>query len=110
MASDWKDFAVLLSLALIVVGTVALVSAAHTFTIIKGKVIGKGETIVDSHGKVYTTKTISVRIENQDRVFNIQEGSVVRYAVSDDDAELVEIGSDIELFVSSYRDRVRILN
>ena len=43
-------------------------------------------------------QTISVLIENEGLVFKIEQGIVVKYAISDDD-HLIDVGSEVELFV-----------
>jgi hypothetical protein len=107
---DWKDFAVMLCVLLIVVGAGALAVAAQTFTIIRGKVMEKGVAKLDlGDGTSYSTQTLSVLIENDDRVFRIERGTVVKYAVSDSDAQRVDIGSDVELLVSYYSNVARVI-
>ena len=94
---DWKDFAVILCALLIVIGAGALSVAAQTFTIVRGKVMEKGVASYDlGDGRSYTTQTLSVLIENDDRVFRIERGTVVKYAVSDGDAQRVDVGSNVD--------------
>ncbi|MGI0048346.1 MAG: hypothetical protein ACREAW_02300, partial [Nitrososphaera sp.] len=57
----------------------------------------------------YTTQTISVEIENDDRVFRIERGTVVKYAVSEGDAQLVNVGSEVELLISSHNNVARVV-
>jgi hypothetical protein len=58
----------------------------------------------------YFTQTISVLIKNDDRVlFRIERGSVVKYAISDSEAQLVQVGSDVELLISSYSSVARVI-
>jgi hypothetical protein len=107
---DWKDFAVVLCVLMVVVGAVALASAAQTFTIVRGKVVEKGTATLDlDDGTPYATPTISVRLENDDRVFRIERGMVVEYAVSEDDARLVSVGSHVEMLVSSHSNVARVV-
>ena len=107
---DWKDFTVVLCVALVVLGAGALAVAVQTSTIVKGKVLEKGAATMDlGSGNSHSTQTISVLIENDDRVFRIERGTVVKYAVSDGDAVLVEVGSHVELLVSSYSRVARVI-
>lgn len=107
---DWKDFAVVLCVLLVVLGAGALAVAAQTFTIVRGKVLEKGTASLDlPDGSSYSTQTISVLIENDDRVFRIERGTVVKYAVSDGDARLVDVGSEVELLISSYSSAARVI-
>lgn len=100
---DWKDFAVLLCVVLVVVGAGALAVAAQTSTIVRGKVLEKGVASLNlDDDSSYSTYTISVLIENDDRVYRIERWTVVKYAVSEADAQLVDVGSEVELLVSSY--------
>lgn len=108
---DWKDFAIVLCVLLVVLGAVALAVAAQTFTIVRGKVLEKGAALLDlPDGSSYSTQTISVLIENDDRVFRIERGTVVKYAVSEDDAQLVDVGSKVELLISSYSSVARVVD
>ena len=107
---DWKDLTVVLCAMLVVVGSGALAVAAQTFTIVTGKVLEKGIGSLDSGpGSSYSTQTISVLIENDDRVYRIERGTVVKYAVSDGDALLVDVGSEVELLISSYSSLARVI-
>jgi hypothetical protein len=107
---DWKDFAVVLCALLVVLGASALAVAAQTFTIVRGKVLEKGTASLGlPDGSSYTTQTISVEIENDDRVFRIEKGTVVKYAVSEGDAQLVNVGSEVELLLSSYSSVARVV-
>lgn len=108
--SDWRDLAIVLCLALVLLGAVALVSAAQTFTVIKGKVLEKGTAVQNFGSKPVPTQTISVLIENNDRVFRIERGSVVKYAISDGDAGRVDIGSEVKLLISSYNSKARLIS
>ena len=108
---DWKDFAVILCTLLIVVGAGALAVAAQTFTIVKGKVLEKGVAEFDlGDGRSYSTQTLSVLIENDDRVFRIERGTVVKYAISDSDAQLIDVGSKVKLLISSYSNMARMIS
>ena len=107
---NWKDFAALLCAVLVVLGAVALAVAAQMFTIVRGKVLEKGAAPLDlPDGTSHSVQTISVLIENDDRVFRIERGTVVKYAVSDSDAQLVNVGSEVELFVSTYSRVARVI-
>ena len=107
---DWKDFTAMLCALLIVVGAGALAIAAQTFTIVRGKVLEKGIAELDlGDDNPYSVQTLSVLIENDDRVFRIERGTVVKYAISDSDAQLVDVGSDVELLVSSYSSVARLI-
>jgi len=88
----------------------SLVTAAQNFVIVKGKVVSTGAALIDSDGGNFETRTVTVIIENNDRVFRIQRGTAVEYAVSDNDAARVETGSEIELLISSHKSQARILN
>jgi hypothetical protein len=103
---DWKDFAVVLCVLLVVVGAGALAVASQTFTIVKGRVLEKGVANLGGN----PVQTISIVIENDDRVFKIKRGTLVKYAISDADAGLVQVGSEIELWVSSYSSKARVLS
>jgi hypothetical protein len=108
---DWKDFAVVLCVLLVVLGTGALTVAAQAFTIVNGKVLEKSSATIDlPDGSSYSTQTISVLIENDDRVFRIERGTVVKYAVSDSDAQLVDVGSDVELLISTHSRVARVIS
>lgn len=106
---DWKDFAVVLCALLVVVGVGALAAAAQTFTIVRGKVLEKGIATVERDSGSYNTPTLSVLLENDDRVFRIERGTVVKYAVSEDDIQLVDIGSNVELLITSHNHLARII-
>lgn len=107
---DWKDFTVVLCAVLVVVGAGALAVAAQTSTIVRGKVLEKGVASLDlGAGSSYSTQTISVLIENDDRVFRIERGTVVKYAVTDSDALLVDVGSEVELLITSYNRVARVI-
>lgn len=106
----WLDFASILCVSLTVLGAAALISAGQTFTIVRGKVVSTGSAfIVTEDGKV-PTKTISLIIENADRVFRIQPGSIVEYAVSDEDASRVQPGSEVRLLISVHQSRAKLIS
>lgn len=107
--ADWRDFTVLFCMSLVVLGAIALSFSAQTFSIIKGRVVEKGVGVIESDGKPVVTNTISVLIENDDRVFDIKRGTVVKYPVSEQDVQAVEIGSEVELFVSSFKATAKLL-
>jgi hypothetical protein len=107
---DWKDFTVVLCVILVIVGAGALAVAAQTYTIVRGKVLEKGVASLDlDAGILLSTQTISVLIENDDRVYRIDRGSVVKYAVSDSDARQVDVGSEVELLISTYSKMARVI-
>ncbi|MEW6604350.1 MAG: hypothetical protein AB1351_06630 [Thermoproteota archaeon] len=107
---DWKDFVALFCALLVVIGASALASAAQTFTIVRGKVLEKGIATLDlGDGKSYTTPTVSVLLENNDRVFRIEQGTVVKYAVSEIDAQRVDVGSSVEMLVSTHHHLARVV-
>lgn len=106
---DWKDFAVVLCALIVVVGAGALAAAAQTFTIVRGKVLEKGIATVERDGGSPNTPTVSVLLKNDDRVFRIDRGTVVKYAVSEDDVQQVDIGSDVELLITSRSHLARII-
>jgi hypothetical protein len=86
---------------LVVVGAAALVVASQTFTIVRGKVLEKGVATVDTgDGKPYTVSTVSVLLQNDDRVFQIERGTVVKYAISESDSTHIDIGSNVELLIT----------
>jgi hypothetical protein len=100
----------MLSILMIIVGAGSLAVAAQAFTVVRGKVTEKGVASYDfGDGRSYTTQTVSVLIENNDRVFRIERGTVVKYALSDSDALRVDVGSDIELLVTSYHKVARVI-
>ncbi len=107
---DWKDFTVVLCAALVVLGAVALSVSAQTFSIVEGQVVEKGVGVLQFGGKPRLTNTISVFIEDDDRVFNIKRGTIVEYPVSEADAQALQVGARVELLVSSYTATVRILH
>ncbi|HEU4984936.1 MAG TPA: hypothetical protein VFT58_04800 [Nitrososphaera sp.] len=107
---DWKDLTVVLCAGLIVLGAVALAASAQTFSIVKGQIVEKGVGVLGLGQKRTLTNTISVLIEDDDRVFDIKHGTVVKYPVSESDARALQIGSRVELFISSYGSAVRILS
>lgn len=107
---DWKDFATLFCAMMVVIGACALASAAQTFTIIRGKVLEKGIATLDlGDGRSYATPTVSVLLENDDRVFRIERGTVVKYAVSEIDAQRVDVGSSVEMLVSTHHPMARVV-
>ena len=107
---DWKDFAVILCALLVVLGAGALAFAAHNSTIVRGKVLEKGVATIDlGGGTSYVTPTVSILLENDDRVFRIEQGTVVKYAVSEGDARLVDVGSSVELLISSHNHLARVV-
>jgi len=110
MLVDWKDFLSLFCLAMTVLAVAALVTAAQNFVIVRGRVVSTGAAVIDGEDGRIPTRTVTVVIENSDRVFRIQRGTAVEYAVSDEDAALVEIGSEVELMISSHQVKARVLS
>jgi hypothetical protein len=110
LAADWKDLTVVMCLALIVLGSVALANSAQSFSIVRGKVVEKGVGVLQYEGKPKLTNTMSVIIENDDRVFDIRRGTVVQYPIAERDLDAVQVGSEVEFLVSSYKATVRILH
>lgn len=108
--ADWKDLAVVLCAALVVLGAVALSVSAQTFSIVEGQIVEKGIGVLQIEGKPRLTNTISVLIEDDDRVFDIKRGTIVQYPVSEADAQALQVGARVELLVSSYAATVRVLN
>lgn len=106
---DWQDLILIICAMLIVIGAIALSNAAQSFTIIRGKVLEKGNAAVDHNCNPFPTQTVSVLLESNDRVFRIERGTVVKYAISDTDAKLVDVGAEVELFISSYDGHARML-
>jgi hypothetical protein len=104
------DFASIFCVALTLLGALAIISASQNFTIISGKVVsvGTGFLITDS-GRI-PTKTVAVLIENADRVFRIQPGTTVTYAVSDEDASHIQPGYKVKLMVSTNQSKARIIS
>jgi hypothetical protein len=107
--ADWRDFTVLVCMLLVVLGAVSLSLSAQTFSIVKGRVVEKGVGVIESGGRAVVINTISVLIENDDRVFDIKRGTVVKYPVNEKDVQAVEIGSEVELFISSFKSTARLL-
>lgn len=106
---DWKDFASLFCLALILLAAAALVTAAQNFAIVRGRVVSTGVVVLDGEDGSIQTRTVTVVIENSDRVFHIERGTEVEYAISDEDALLVQAGSEVELMVSTHQAKARVL-
>jgi hypothetical protein len=92
-----------------VIGAMALSVSAQSFTVVRGKVLDKGTAAIDHNGNPFPTQTVSVLLENNDRVFKIEPGTLVRYAISDTDAKLVNVGTEIELLISSYNNHARLI-
>jgi hypothetical protein len=96
-------------MTLIVIGAMALATSAQSFSIMKGKVVEKGVGVLQFGGKPKITNTVSVLIENDDRVFEIKKGTVVQYPVTERDAGSVVVGSQIEFLVSENSPAIRML-
>ena len=107
---DWKDVVVLLSVALLVLGAVALAVSAQTFSVMRGKIVEKGVGVLEFGGKPRLTNTISVLIENDDRVFGIKRGTVVQYPVTERDVQAAEVGKEVEFLVTAHTATVKIIN
>jgi hypothetical protein len=108
--ADWKDAAVVLCTALVVLGAVALAVSAQTFSIVQGQIVEKGVGVLSFGGKPRLTNTISVLIESDDRVFNIKRGTIVQYPVSEADAQALQVGARVELLVLAHAATVRVLS
>jgi hypothetical protein len=106
---DWRDLTILLCAGLVVLGAIALATAAQTFSLVEGRIVEKGVGLLKFGNKTRITNTISVLIENDDRVFAVKRGTIVKYPVSDNDAKEIEIGSRVHMYVSSYNPTVQIL-
>jgi hypothetical protein len=106
----WTDFASLFCLALTLLAVAALVTASQNFVIVRGKVVSTGSALVDSEAGKVPTRTVTIIIENDDRVFRIKSGTAVEYAVSDSDAALVRTGEQVELMLSSHQSKARVVN
>lgn len=109
MAPHWTNIAVILCTVLIVIGAASLVTAAESFTIIKGRVPDKGKGYLKVEGKPLSVHTVSVLLENKDRVFRIEQGTIVTYAISDRDWKSLKLGSKVELFISAYNKDAKII-
>jgi len=105
--TDWKDATIALILALVVLGAVSLSVSAQTFTLVRGRIVEIG--VVAPEENRQATRTVTVVIENDDRVFRIDRGTAVKYAISEGDAEMLSVGSYVELLVTSYSDKVRVI-
>jgi len=81
-------------------------TAALSFVIVRGIVTAVGSANLDEVGR---TATVTVIIQDPDRVFRIERGSEVEYAVSDDDAGEISVGSEILLLVSSHHSRAKLI-
>jgi hypothetical protein len=108
--ATWVDFAALLCLALTVLGVAALSVAASTFAIVKGKVIDIGTAFIDSGEGRTQTMTVTILLENPDRVYRIDRGTAVEYAISDDDARLVQVGSELTLKISLHERKATVID
>ncbi len=106
---DWRDLTILLCAGLVILGAIALATAAQTFSLVEGRIVEKGVGLLKFGNKTRLTNTISVLIENDDRVFAVKRGTIVKYPVSDNDAKEIEIGSRVHMYVSSYNPTVQIL-
>jgi hypothetical protein len=106
----WTDFAALFCLALTMMAVAALVTAAQNFVIVRGKVVSIGSALMDSNDGKVPTRTVTVVIENDDRVFRIKSGTAVEYAVSDNDATRLRTGEEVELMLFSHQSKARVVN
>lgn len=92
-------------------GAAALVVSAQSFTLVSGRILEIGAGVIDDDDGVPTsTKTITMLIRNDDRVFRIESGSVVKYAISDEDAETARVGYEVKVLVSVYSDKVKLVS
>jgi len=73
-------------------------------------VLEKGIAVQNFGSTPVPTQTISVLIENNDRVFRIDRGSVVKYAISDGDAKRIAVGSEVNLLISTYESKARLIS
>ena len=89
-------------------GAGSLTVFAQTVVIVSGKILEVG--VAEMDGSTHTTRTLTVLIDNDDRVFRIKSGTAVKYAISDSDAELAEVGSRVQLLVSYYSTKARVLS
>lgn len=78
--------------------------------IVSGDVVSIGAGFIDSGDGKIPTKTVTIIIDNADRVFRIQAGTAVEYAISDEDAALLQVGTKISLLVSSNQNRARVVS
>jgi hypothetical protein len=109
--ADWKDFTTLFCLTLVLLGAAVLATSARTFTLVNGRILEIGTGVIDdSDGVPTSTKTITMLISNDDRVFRIESGSVVKYAISDEDAETARVGYDVRVLVSAYSNKVKLIS
>ncbi|MEW5840046.1 hypothetical protein [Nitrososphaera sp.] len=108
--ADWRDLTVVLCMALVVLGAVALAVTARSFSLVTGKVVEKGVGVLQFEGRPRLTNTVTVLITSEDRVFGIGRGTVVQYPVTEADARALAVGSDIKFMVSSYSQTVRIID
>jgi hypothetical protein len=109
--ADWKDFTALFCLTLVLLGVAVLATSARTFTLVSGRILEIGTGVIDdSDGVPTSTKTITMLISNDDRVFRIESGSVVKYAISDQDAETARVGYDVRVLVSTYSNKVKLVS
>lgn len=109
MAADWRDFTALLCALLVALGAASLAVSALSITVIEGTILEVGLAVLDGEPGMQPTPTISVLIENDDRVFRIDRGTVVKYAISEADAKRIEVGTKVQLLVSSYSNKVRVI-
>jgi len=87
-----------------------MATSAQSFALVKGQVLEKGIGLLKIGDKKRLANTISVLIEDNDRVFDIKRGTVVKYPVSERDANDLKVGSTVVMFVSSYGSYVQILS
>jgi hypothetical protein len=79
--------------------------------LVSGKILEVGIATIDQNdGASVQTRTITVLIENDDRVFMIDRGTAVKYAISDTDAGLVDVGAHVRLLVSSYSSKAKVIS
>ncbi len=98
-------------LALVLLGVAALAASARTFTLVSGRILEIGTGVIDdSDGVPTSTKTITMLINNDDRVFRIESGTVVKYAISDQGAETARVGDDVRVLVSAHSNKVKLVS
>ena len=93
-------------LSLTLLGVAAMATAASSFVIVNGRVTAVGSALLNEVGR---TATVTLVIEDPDRVFRIERGTAVEYAISDEDATKIRVGSEIALLVTSHDNRAKLI-
>lgn len=108
---DWKDLTVIACTALILLGAVALTAAAHSFAIVEGNVLKKQITLSnDSNKPPHTIAMVLIHIGNNDRVYNVRGGSIVQYALSENDYDKIKTGDRVKILVLASNEKIKVLN